>query len=201
MTLDPFDYETIQVLMAEYRASQDIVNIRDTWNYIAGIRPLDAREWREWIADDSESAGELYKSATLESSDVELWGDYLDFLLHNEYGRDHVEKELRRATTGPGWHFAQGQKIWERVFGFMIQEFDQDKALEETVRKEFYKRAEMLMDDLSFDNLLVLYSGFETKVGGDYETKMKKFNGLVFKQRKECKKRDVYEQKVQEVII
>lgn len=197
--MNPWDFETIQVLTLEYRSNNDIKSLRDTWNYILQIRPLVAREWREWIQDDQEDALELYKRATQESADVQLWEEYLDFL--KEAQVNDLLEEMHRATACAGWHFTKGYKIWERVFGFLIEQYEGNVQEEEDVRKQFYKRAEMLMDDVSFDSLLVLYSGFETKVGKDYEDKMKKFNSLVFKQKKECKKRDGYELLLLEVML
>jgi hypothetical protein len=194
--MNPFDYETLSVLMKEYRDCNDIKGIRDTWNYILEHRPLDAREWREWIADDLESVSDLYKRATQDSVDVELWEEYLDYL-QSDLGQSDLGAELIRAINGPGNHFCHGQKIWSKYLSYLIDRYQ--PAQEENVRREFYKRAEMLMNDSSFDSLLVLYSGFETRVGTDYESKMKKFNGIVYKQRMECKKRDVYESKLLEV--
>lgn len=190
--MNVFDYDMIQQLMAEYRSSKDLDRIRETWNYVLSLRPLVAREWREWIQDDADDRLNLFKKATEESCDVELWEEYLDFMLND--ANDFDLQELHRATAGAGWHFKMGYKIWERVLGSMIQNYVNDNSLEENVRLQFYKRAEMLMDDVSLDSLLVQYSGFETLVAKDYESNMKKFNSLVFKQRKEGKKRDRYEQ-------
>ena len=198
---NPYDYELHFKLIQECRDSSDFVKARDCRNFANSIFPLTAQQWAEWISDEMASTPldtifimQLYQRATSEVSDIDLWEEYLDFVLDQPLPKEEKLIILHGATSAIGWHFTKGFRIWEKVLSYEVEQLDTKDV--ERVRSMFYKRAEMLMSDVSFDSLLILYSGFESKVGVDYEDFMKKFNSLVFKLKKECKKRDFNEQKL-----
>ena len=200
---NPYDYESHFALIEQCRIAGDFVKAREFRNSANSIFPLSSQQWRDWIQDeiaiDPSRSGDLYQRAALETLDVDLWEEYLDFI-KDQMGSDRVLEVLYQATTAVGWHFTNGYKIWDKLWEYQLEQLEQDniKDAQEIgkIRDSFYKRSDMLMSDASFDNLLIAYSGFESKVGNNYEEMMKKFTRLVSKAKKECSKRDFYEQKL-----
>ena len=64
----------------------------------------------------------------------------------------------------------------------------------EKIRNMILSRLQMPQSTDSFDSILVIYSGFESKYDSNgYFSRMKHSNSLVEKTRKDCKKRQSFE--------
>ncbi|KAL7647983.1 UNVERIFIED_CONTAM: hypothetical protein RMT77_001599 [Armadillidium vulgare] len=151
---NPLHYDSYIGLITSYRKIGELEELRKSREAMNKIYPLSPDLWMDWVSDEQKICTskeerkyviELFKRSVKEYMSVQIWVEYIMFMLGG--GNMAETREVcDEALTAVGIHFAEGILVWQAVslveqqYLLSLQESDKEREEQQKRIQNLYRR-------------------------------------------------------------
>ncbi|KAL7751697.1 Splicing factor [Sorochytrium milnesiophthora] len=174
----------------------DSTSAERAWTEAEWIEHIESALRTATERDENLRVAQLYSKATKNSYSVDLWMQYIDFIVQSYdtykevlaeapeyaeqplYSTDEMRAMFQQAVSMLGYHVAESHRIWNAFVEFELSLLQETPRLVPSSKEEVDRIRSMFLErlevpHLTFDETFSAYSSFETQhANAEYESRM-----------------------------